>query len=554
MNNMKKLGFISTQKAFFAESYLRSQMKLISAMITSEQKILIYKIINAFLSNLFYSKTFQPDEPYNVLSISPYDPFLEEICRFFHQRYPECVLKIYAYEIDEQKKSNEFNYSIDCVPHKGNINYSLCSSYVAVSEDLLHSFSDGLLINLPSYKDAKGIFHVSILSLLLKILQKDPVEYNLIFDACDKAIKGTSQVSNLEKVSKDNFQVSTPEKKHFTFVRFQVSGSATFETVAIASQSTIHYPSIIPLSMIRRSIQTAIIYKNQPQDDWSGIPYDCKKIEFTIAEKDISKKMLYAYLNRGGGGNTVISAVIAGTECRYSYAEDYGSYTEGIPVCWGVLRNSKKILDDAKCNDQHFIYIDHAYFNRGHGNSYRICVNSYESNTMKSCPHKRSELLNVSLEPWNKQGDKIIVCPPTEYFAEAHLVHGWLHKTLNFLKLHTDRKIVVRKKPKPGENAIPLAEQLKQAHALVTHSSNVAIEAACLGTPVFVSETSAASPIGLTDLSLIETPIYPNRTMWINNLAYCQFNLDEINSGEFLNIINEYYSFDLAPESKDKHY
>ena len=554
MTSINNSAFISPQKAFFTESYLQSQMRLISVLMAPEQKNLICKIINTLLSNLFYLGVFQLGEKLHILTISNRDPFLEEICRFLCQRYPTCNLHIYAYELDEQIKMDEFKFSVDYVAQSKSLNYSLCSSYVAVPEDQIFSFSDGLFSDLPFCKDAKGICHVSILSLLLKISKKDTRECNIISNACDKVLKGKYQVSNLEKSSQVDFHVNTPEHKKSTFVRFQVSGSATFETVVVGNQSTIHFPSIIPVSSIRRSKQAAIIYKRQPQDNWSGMPLDCEKIEFTIAEKDITKKMLFAYLNRGGGGNPVISAVIAGAGCRHSYAEDYGGFTEGIPVCWGVLRNSKKILDDAKFNDQHFIYIDHAYFNRGHGNSYRICVNSYESNTMKICPSKRSELLNVSLKPWNTQGTKIIVCPPTEYFAEAHSVHGWLHNTVNELKLHTDRKIVVRNKPKPGEKALPLVEQLKQAHALVTHSSNVAIEAACLGTPVFVSATSASSPIGLTDLSMIETPIYPNRSMWINNLAYCQFDLSEVKSGEFLNIINEYHSFDWAPESKDKHY
>ena len=71
-----------------------------------------------------------------------------------------------------------------------------------------------------------------------------------------------------------------------------------------------------------------------------------------------------------------------------------------------------------------------------------------------------------------------------------------------------------------------------KAHALVTHSSNVAIEAACLGTPVFVAPTSAAAPVGRVDLADIEMPIYPDREPWLAHLAYNQFSFEEIRSGE----------------------
>jgi hypothetical protein len=95
----------------------------------------------------------------------------------------------------------------------------------------------------------------------------------------------------------------------------------------------------------------------------------------------------------------------------------------------------------------------------------------------------------------------------------------------------TDRPIVVRAKPQPGEAAVPLPQALETAHALVTHSSNVAIEAACLGTPVFVSPASAAAPIGRTDLDAIESPAYPDRAAWLAHLAFNQFSFEEIGDG-----------------------
>jgi hypothetical protein len=99
------------------------------------------------------------------------------------------------------------------------------------------------------------------------------------------------------------------------------------------------------------------------------------------------------------------------------------------------------------------------------------------------------------------------------------------------LQRHTARPIVVRRAPQPGETAEPLAEALSKAHALVTPSSNVAIEAVVAGVPVFVSPSSAAAPVGLTDLSLIEAPVYPDRDKWLAHLAYCQFSLEEMRSG-----------------------
>jgi hypothetical protein len=241
--------------------------------------------------------------------------------------------------------------------------------------------------------------------------------------------------------------------------------------------------------------------------------------------------MVSAFLNRGGGGNPMIRAFAAGIGCRIAYAEDEPELLSDIPVVWGVLRDSDRILAQAKAQSLYFFYIDHAYFDRGHGKSYRITRNRYEAGPVRDWPSDRFAEFAVDVRPWRKSGHEIIVCPPTDYFMRAHDCLDWLETTLDALRSYTDRPIIIREKPQPGETAVPLETALKPAHALVTHSSNVAIEAACLGTPVFVDPASAAAPIGQTDLAMIETPTYPEREAWLAHLAYSQFSFDEIRNG-----------------------
>lgn len=241
--------------------------------------------------------------------------------------------------------------------------------------------------------------------------------------------------------------------------------------------------------------------------------------------------MLTAYLNRGGGGNTLIRAFADGVGCPLRYAEDETGYRPGVPVVWGVLRGSDRVLAHARAHGQYFFYCDHAYFDRGHGRSYRITRNRFEAGRVRVCPGDRLEQLALSPLPWQRGGRSILICPPTEFFMAAHGCQGWLEQTLELLQSHTDRPLVIREKPRPGETAQPLQEALREAHALVCHSSNVAIEAVLTGVPVFVAPTSAAAPVGLTDLRAIETPVFPDRRAWLAHLAYSQFSLEEIASG-----------------------
>jgi hypothetical protein len=250
--------------------------------------------------------------------------------------------------------------------------------------------------------------------------------------------------------------------------------------------------------------------------------------------------MVTCYLNRDGGGNAVIRAFARGIGCELRYAEDETGPRPGVPVVWGTLRGSERVVAYAKQAGQYFFQVDQAYFSSGHDVSYRVTRNGHEAGAVRECPTDRIEAHDLAIKPWQRGGRSVLVCPPTDHFMAAHGCADWLEKTLDELPSHTDRPVVVRRAPRPGETAEPLAEALIKAHALVTPSSNVAIEAVVAGVPVFVSPSSAAAPVGLTDLSSIETPVYPDRDRWLAHLAYCQFSLQEIRSGAAWRLLLEW--------------
>jgi hypothetical protein len=78
-----------------------------------------------------------------------------------------------------------------------------------------------------------------------------------------------------------------------------------------------------------------------------------------------------------------------------------------------------------------------------------------------------------------------------------------------------------------------LEEDLKNAHCVVTWNSNSAVEAAIYGKPVFAfDEGSMVWEIANKSLLDLDTPKYPDRKQWANNLAYCQWTLEEIRNGD----------------------
>lgn len=171
------------------------------------------------------------------------------------------------------------------------------------------------------------------------------------------------------------------------------------------------------------------------------------------------------------------------------------------------------------------------------GGYYRWTINAYQMRAIRDVPADRwAQLLTgvsndprrVEVLPWRKDGRHIVVALPSQTYSRSHDgADTWADETLRKLALLTKRQIVVRDK----ETKRPLQDDLDGAHCVVTHGSMTAVEAVILGCPVFVHPDSAAALVGSTDLTKIETPIYPERQPWLNSLAYCQYNEKELVDG-----------------------
>jgi hypothetical protein len=137
--------------------------------------------------------------------------------------------------------------------------------------------------------------------------------------------------------------------------------------------------------------------------------------------------------------------------------------------------------------------------------------------------------LPVTFSAWRESGGHIVIALPGEYFGRAFGLNmpRWsraIHARVHAL---TRRAIVVRDK----SAGYPIARDLRGAWALVTHSSNAAIDAALAGVPVFCEPTCAAAPVGNLALADLEQPATPAREGWWASLMAQQFTQDEMRSG-----------------------
>ncbi len=169
---------------------------------------------------------------------------------------------------------------------------------------------------------------------------------------------------------------------------------------------------------------------------------------------------------------------------------------------------------------------------------------------------ERWKKFNIELQPWKQTGDKIIICGQhsnSHQWRNNPPMTTWFDQQITQIRKHTDKPIVIRPHPRNGVSLnakkyqnvkivtpqrdrrtyddTDLAERLKSAWAVVSHSSNPAMTAVFSGIPVYVSEASLSYDVGNVSYENINHPNMPDRKQWANKLAYTEWWPDEIAQG-----------------------
>lgn len=205
----------------------------------------------------------------------------------------------------------------------------------------------------------------------------------------------------------------------------------------------------------------------------------------------------------------------------------------GSPPQWTVLRQ-------AQAEGRDFYFGDHGYF--GRKRFYRVTKNGYQHDGAGDYPPDRFLGFRREVKPWNRDGRHVLVCPNSDEYMALHGHDGqaWLRDVLTTIRSHTDREVIVRWKRPPVPQP-EIRHHLHHAHAVVVFSSAAALDALISGVPVFVlAPFAAGARLGLSDLSQIESPIYPDdREPLLWALAYQQWTLPEMMQGHAWRALQE---------------
>ena len=172
---------------------------------------------------------------------------------------------------------------------------------------------------------------------------------------------------------------------------------------------------------------------------------------------------------------------------------------------------------------------------------------------------------NIKNDPWRKsdQEDPIMfVLQPKDNWSMNDLDPiQWFHGVYEKLRPITDRKFIVRPHPnhvvniEERKNEFPedvevhigqkyfqgdekkhyrfhFQEAITNCHAVVTHNSTAGVDSCVRGIPTFnTSDLALSWPVANKNLNNIETPEYPDRTQWLNDLGYKLWSEKEIRDG-----------------------
>ena len=241
-------------------------------------------------------------------------------------------------------------------------------------------------------------------------------------------------------------------------------------------------------------------------------------------------------------GRKIIAA--GGRTLRHDYNLVRDLPDDLIPIIGCTPQFRELVLNEWPQRRRQFIFWDRGYLRRvfatwlprgTNGGYYRWTCNAFQMQSVKEVPDDRWRALDIQhcVRPWHKTGKHILVADTGYDYWDLFSDREWTARTVVQIKKFTDRPIRVRGK----EDAKPLFEDLRDAHALVTHGSIAAVESVVMGCPVFVHPFSTARLVGKINIADIECPAYPDREPWLYSLAYSQFNETELVDGTLFRLM-----------------
>ena len=216
-----------------------------------------------------------------------------------------------------------------------------------------------------------------------------------------------------------------------------------------------------------------------------------------------------------------------------------------IAVCWGLSHNW---IAQHRAEGKAVLVLERGYigdreewtaigWNGINGNA-DFCLDKPLGN--------RAQRLGLMVKDWQRNSAGVVLIAgqvPGDNSVRHIKLDIVYRQTIQRINLETHRKVVFRCHPlsRTGYwrkvlnvevSTLPLDEDLARTFVVVTLNSNFGVDAIMQGVPVIaLDKGSVVWDVAGHDLTDTIFPHYPDRTQWLTDMAYRQWNEDEIRNG-----------------------
>lgn len=234
-----------------------------------------------------------------------------------------------------------------------------------------------------------------------------------------------------------------------------------------------------------------------------------------------------------------------------------------VAVIWsqlwyGRMCRNQLIFESFRKKNKPVVVIDVGVLERN--KTWRFSLNAEHRFLLTKQDSTRARKLGLNLEPWHQTGSKIVIAMQSHHSQQWSGMPApmtWLTETVTTIRQHTDLPIHVRPHPRNAArfdcqslpsgcvlsapvylpntyDCFDFEQSIQDAWAVINWNSNPGVAACINGIPAFVGGTSLAAPVGNTEFNRIADPIRPDRSQWLNDLAWHEWYESEIRNGEAL--------------------
>jgi hypothetical protein len=202
-------------------------------------------------------------------------------------------------------------------------------------------------------------------------------------------------------------------------------------------------------------------------------------------------------------------------------------------------------------NNLDYYFLDTGYIGNIKTKIYKRITKNNLNNTQDILDRPNDRLEKLTLDRTKfKRGDRILVIPPDQKvlncFGRDLDANAWIDHTVNLIRKHTDREIIVRERIRNRTERMfyyKFTDALQDnIHACVVWSSNCAVESVLHQIPVVSlgpTATTKVSPFSINQIDSVPTLDEDLIDKWLRHLSYCQFTDEDMRSGFAWSYVNQ---------------